>query len=111
MLGLLVSALAPTTDRALSIVPIILIPQIMFSNVIFSLSDPASKWISYLMPSRWGMQAMGSIVRISDRFAELDIPFYRSDARHLLGFWGALVGLALVYFALTLIFQKAKDRR
>lgn len=110
-LGLLVSALAPTTDRALSIVPIILIPQIMFSNVIFSLSDPVSKWISYLMPSRWGMQAMGSIVRISDRYAELDIPFYRADAHHLLGFWGALAGLALLFFALTLIFQKAKDLR
>ncbi len=111
MLGLLVSALAPTTDRALSIVPIILIPQILFSNVIFSLSDPVSKWISYFMPSRWGMQATGSIVRISDARAELDIPFYRADTQHLLAFWGALVGLALLFFLLTLFFQKAKDRR
>lgn len=109
MMGLLVSALAPTTDRALSIVPIILIPQIIFSGVIFSMTDSVGKLISYVMPARWGMQAAGSITRLTDKFAEMDIPFYRADPRHLLGFWGATLGLIVLFLLLTLFFMRWKD--
>lgn len=111
MLGLMVSAFAPTTDRALSIVPIVLIPQIIFSGVIFSMSHQVAKTISYLMPARWGMQATGSIARISDKFAQMDIPFYRSDPSHLLGFWAATVALIVLFLLLTLLFMRRKDLR
>jgi ABC-type multidrug transport system ATPase subunit len=109
MIGLTVSALAPNTDRAVSFVPIILIPQIIFANVIFSLSDDVSKIISYLMPSRWGMQAAGSIVGIRDRFSDhANTPFYSPDTLHLLGFWLALVGLIALFFTLTALLQARK---
>jgi hypothetical protein len=75
---------------------IILIPQIIFSNVILNPSDPPGKWISYFMPSRWGMQTTGSIARLSDKFAEMNTSFYRADQRHFVGFWAALAGLALL---------------
>lgn len=109
MLGLLVSALAPNTDRAVSLVPIVLIPQIIFSNVIFTLSGTLGDWISYLMPARWTMEALGSSVHLHDRFAAQPNPFYTADARHVLGWWAALLLLAIVFFCVTLFFQKRKD--
>src|SRR5436190_2456606 len=39
MMGLMVSALVPNTDRAMTIVPLLLIPQIIFSGTIFPLNS------------------------------------------------------------------------
>jgi ABC-type multidrug transport system ATPase subunit/pSer/pThr/pTyr-binding forkhead associated (FHA) protein len=112
MLGLLISALAPNTDRAISIVPIVLIPQIIFANVIFTLRGWVGTWISYVMPARWTMQALGSIDAVRDRFSDhATSPFYTHDASHVLGFWALLVLQALVLFAITLVFQRLKDVR
>ncbi len=110
LLGLFISALAPTSDRAMSLVPLALIPQIIFANVIFTLTGTAGKIISYLTPSRWGMQAMGATVRLNNTYAGMgDTPFYKSDVPHLLGFWLALVALAVLFFILTLLAQRSKD--
>ncbi len=108
-LGLVVSSLAPNTDRAVSMVPILLIPQIIFANVIFSLSG-AAVFVSWIMPSRWGMQAIGSIARLRDRFTDhTGKPFYTADQAHLVSFWLALLGLAAIFLLLTLFFQRRKD--
>lgn len=112
MLGLLISALVPNSDRAVSIVPVLLIPQIIFSNVIFELNDNTGRWLSFLMPSRWGAQAAGTITGLQDRFTNHDVyPFYAGDAAHVIGFWGALVVLAAIYFGLTLLAMHRKDFR
>lgn len=109
MMGLLISALAPNTDRAVSITPIVLIPQIIFANVIFTLNGTIGKWISYVTPARWGMQVAGSIAGLNDQFAAQDKPFYTSDARHVLGWWGAMIALTVVFFLISLALQKRKD--
>jgi len=109
MMGLLVSALAPNTDRAISFVPILLIPQIIFANVVFTLSG-AGDYVSYIIPARWGMQAMGSIDRLRDQFTDHGShPFFDASRLHLIGFWLALVALALIFFAFTVYFQRRKD--
>jgi len=109
-LGLLISALAPTTDRAMSIVPLALIPQIIFANVIFTLSGVWGKIISYLIPARWGMQAIGSVVRLNDTYAGMDgMAFYNASPWRLLGFWAMLVALGVVFLGLTYLFQRRKD--
>lgn len=107
-MGLMVSALAPNADRAVSLVPLLLVPQIIFDNVIFELSG-ASDVMSWFMPSRWGMQALGSIARIRDRFSGQDHPFYTSAGLHLVGFWAALAGLVALYFVLTLLALRRSD--
>ncbi len=109
-LGLLISALAPNTDRAVSIVPIVLIPQIIFSNVIFILSGDGGKVLSYIMPARWGMQAVGSIVGIHDRFTDHgSSPFYTPDRSHVVGFWIAMLALAFAFGLLTLWLERRQD--
>ena len=110
MIGLLISAVAPNTDRAISLVPIVLIPQIIFSNVVFSLNGTAGKIISFLMPARWGQQVTGSIVHVKDKFAgDIATPFYASDRTHEIGFWLALMGLAALFFALTVWQMRRQD--
>jgi ABC-type multidrug transport system permease subunit len=95
MLGLLISAIASDSDRAVSFVIIALIPQLIFANSIFALND-TTQYISNIMPARWGVQALGSVIRLRDRFTGHDTPFYPSDWAHVAGFWAALVGLALL---------------
>jgi ABC-type transport system involved in multi-copper enzyme maturation permease subunit len=102
MIGLLISAMAPNTDRAIGLVPIVLIPQIIFSNVVFSLNGTAGKIISYVIPARWGMQVMGTIAHVKDRYAgDIATPFYATDRMHEIEFWLALLGLSALLFILT----------
>lgn len=107
-LGLMISALAPNADRAVSLAPLLLVPQIIFANVIFTLSGVTNA-LSWIVPSRWGMQALGSIARARDRFAGQSHPFYDASPAHLIGFWLALVGLAVLYFLLTLLALRRSD--
>ncbi len=58
-LGLLISALSPNADRAQSLVPIILIPQLIFARV-GEESHEAVQIIAYSSISRWAFQAMGA---------------------------------------------------
>jgi ABC transport system ATP-binding/permease protein len=48
MLGLTLSAIAPNTDRAMSFVPLILIPQVIFSGILFKLDTPVLQAIGAL---------------------------------------------------------------
>jgi hypothetical protein len=63
-LGLLISTLASTPDRAISIVPLALIPQIVLSGVIFRLEGIAQT-LSWLAIGRWAMDAYGAIIDLN----------------------------------------------
>jgi ABC-type multidrug transport system permease subunit len=60
-LGLLLSAFVANPDRAASLVPIILIPQILFSGAIVKYSDLAvvGKVLSWFVAGNWGVQSVG----------------------------------------------------
>src|SRR5439155_13373873 len=63
MLGLTISAMVPNSDRSVSIVPLVVIPQVIFSGVIFSLDNPVFlQFLAIFFPARWAMAAMGSSV-------------------------------------------------
>ncbi len=57
--GLLISALSKNGDRAMTLAPFVLIFQLLFSGILFSLNGVTEK-ISYLTFSRWSMEALGS---------------------------------------------------
>lgn len=63
--GLLISAISKNGDRAMSIAPFILIIQLLFSGILFSLNGATEK-ISYLTFSRWSMEALGSTNSLND---------------------------------------------
>ena len=63
-LGLLLSASVNTTEKAMTIVPLILIPQIMLAGLIAKVSSPLVEFLSYLTLSRWGVEGFNDIQQI-----------------------------------------------
>jgi ABC-type multidrug transport system ATPase subunit/pSer/pThr/pTyr-binding forkhead associated (FHA) protein len=122
MIGLTISAVVPNSDRALSFVPIVLVPQIIFSNVLFSLDKPPIlQFLGGIFPARWAMAATGSTVGLHGDKLRTDGFSYRgtllslysqSEAVfHLLLCWALLV-LIIVVLGVTIgVLLKKKDIR
>lgn len=125
MMGLAISALAPNSDRAMSFVPSVLIPQVIFSGIIFTLNTPILQWLGALFPMRWAMAALGSSIGLHadklgvDNFAYQGVQFFSLDpatARpgamtHLLICWGALLVITIILMIAIGYFLKRKDVR
>ncbi|HEU5367004.1 MAG TPA: FHA domain-containing protein, partial [Ktedonobacterales bacterium] len=63
MVGLALSALAPNADRAISLVPLIMLPEIIFSGTMFQLSGVLGT-IADIMAARWGLSALGGTLHL-----------------------------------------------
>ena len=98
-IGLAVSALAPSSDRAMSIVPYLLITQLVLCGVLFPLG--AVTPLSWLMPARWAVSALGGIAGLSAAELHQSSGLYPSSAAGLLGNWAMLVLLAAAGIAGT----------
>ena len=72
-LGLFVSAIVKTSEMATSLVPLILIPQILFSGLV-GVPEGASKAIGTLMPATWAFDEMKAfrleVLRAKDEEAQ-----------------------------------------
>ena len=109
-LGLLISALATTPDKAMSVVPLALVPQILFAGMIFPL-EGATTVASWFTASRWSMDAFGSLAALNDlpvkpgavsaARAGLSDAHYESTLQHVLTCWAILVGYAAACVGVT----------
>jgi ABC-type multidrug transport system ATPase subunit len=126
MIGLAISAMAPNNDRAISLVPIILIPQVIFSGAIIPLKDWFTQILASIFPTRWAMAALGSSIGLhadkigGDKLFGDDYTYHgtlfsiysQADAIHRLLFsWAALVVITIVLMIVIGIFLKRKDVR
>ncbi len=94
-LGLCVSALASTPDKATSLVPIVLVPQILFSGIVFGLRG-IPKLASYAVSARAAVDAMSAIADTNNLPTPVLLPLppepqYAHDAAILFGAWGLLL--------------------
>lgn len=64
-LGLFVSSLFKNPDRAQTVVPILLLPQLLFSGIIFELKG-FSKVISWFTVCRWSMEGYGTTANLNN---------------------------------------------
>jgi hypothetical protein len=117
-MGLVISAFASTPDRAISIVPLALIPQILFAGVIFSLGDgiTAQRVLSWFTVSRWAMDAYGTSVNLNElpiqpRMFPDPSDQYTFSASHLLSRWMILIGYTVICLGLTGFLLKRRDER
>src|SRR5579885_2300692 len=134
MLGLALSALAPNNDRATSFIPILLIPQVIFSGVIFALTNPGLQIAGGFFAERWAMAAMGSTIGLHSQFliprgvpglSDTDVSgesfslqgtLYSTvdkthAVEHLLLSWGLLAFMSVALGLATAYFLKRKDVR
>ena len=61
IMGLLISSFVSTSERVMSIIPIILIPQIMLAGIIVKIENVFVELLSYLTLSRWGTSGFAKI--------------------------------------------------
>ena len=65
-LGLLVSALVATPERAMPVLVLLTLVQVILSGALFSLSGkPVLEQLAYVVPARWGFAAMASTARLN----------------------------------------------
>lgn len=119
-LGLLVSAVVKNSSQANGALPLLLLPQIIFSGVLFKL-EGIGVFISDLMLSRWAIGSYGTIININQllpanlRTARIeDMPFptgsaYQSTWSNLSLNWLMLLVHIITYWLITAWIQKKKD--
>ncbi len=126
-LGLAISAASATPDRAISLVPFALIPQILFAGLIFTIEGLATP-LSWLTISRWAMDALGASLDLNrlcnlpntddqgsipsgctPAFLETEAAF-NHDPVHLVGRWLALIGYAIICLAIAAWVLRRRDR-
>jgi len=126
MFGLAVSAFAANEDTANSLLPFVLIPEVIFAGVEIPLKDYVLQSLAVFFPTRWAMAALGSIVGLhADKIGGdklfgddptyhglLSSVFTQHDAiNRLLVSWGALGAIILGLSLLIAFALKRKDVR
>lgn len=99
-LGLMISALATSENQATSIIPLVLIPQLLLGGAIIPVERMSSimELISRLAAAQWGLRGAGSATSIQvhiDRFST-----YASQADFGKSFFGISVSTAILALAL-----------
>ena len=126
MIGLTISALAPNNDRAVSLVPIVLIPQVIFSGSLIPLQHLYIQAIASIFPTRWAMAALGSSIGLHSNTLGNNSLFNSDPAYHgtlysiyshndalqrLVLCWLALGVLIVALMVVIGLFLKRKDIR
>ncbi len=111
-MGLSVSAFVSTNDKAMTMIPMLLVPQIILAGAVVKL-EGAALWIAKsTMISHWGFEAMKTTLSDdvkaarNDFTGELILTVNNSMVEGL----SALAGLATVFLIITFIGLKLKDR-
>ncbi len=114
--GLFVSSLFTNADRAMTVAPILLMPQILFSGLIFKLDGP-TEIISWFAACRWSMEGYGTTADLNSlelRIHQQGFPveheaesFFEFTDAHMLKAWGVLLLFAIVFLILARIVLSA----
>lgn len=109
-MGLFVSSLFNNADRAMTVAPILLMPQILFSGLIFKL-DGATEYISWAAICRWSMEGYGTSANLNDlplklQQEGLSIPhdaekFFEFTTSHMTASWGILAAFVILFIILA----------
>ena len=118
-MGLFVSSLFKDGDKAMTVAPILLMPQILFSGLVFKLSGVSEK-ISYIVNCRWAMEGYGTTANLNALPLRLQstIPtlehevedYFLFSTEHLLMVWGILLGFAVIYGIFSLVSLRNIDK-
>ncbi len=124
-LALIISAAVSTPVMAMTVMPLVLILQLVMSGVLFTLSGAANR-IASLTISKWGMAAMGSIgnlnshdlpSKIAVAYPDFQFPYrenegiYQSTPKHLWIVWLILLSFILGSYVLSVIALKYTTRK
>jgi putative ABC transport system ATP-binding protein len=118
----MISATVKNSTQANSALPLLLLPQIIFSGVLFVI-EGFGKYLSWSMISRWSVGAYGSLININNLVpevkllpdgTEIEAPFkitdvYDPDWSNLSLNWQILLLHSFIYISIAWFMQKRKD--
>jgi ABC-type multidrug transport system permease subunit len=120
VLGLLISAVVSRLPRAMIGAAAVSFPQVLFAGAILPLSAMvlAGRWISYLMPDRWGFDALGRGTDVRALWASgrsalgqpLLASYGTSFDRPVWGDWLILAAFTCVFLAATITAVATRTR-
>lgn len=122
MMGLMISCFVKKEETANVLAPYILIVQLIFSGILFEM-EGAANYVSYVMISRWGMEALGSTAKLNDLQLKIQMTVpsvphdfearFEATDSHLLIVWGVLLAFILIFGLLgnLLLHRVSKDTR
>ena len=120
VLGLLISAVVSQLPQAMIGAAAVSFPQVLFAGAILPLSAMvlAGRWISYLMPDRWGFDALGRGTDVRALWASgrsalgrpLLASYGTSFDRAVWGDWLILVAFTCVFLAATITAVATRTR-
>lgn len=109
-MGLFISSLFTNADRAMTIAPILLMPQILFSGLMFRLSG-ATEMISWITVCRWSMEGYGTTSNLNELPLQLQQQginvihvaesFFEFISSHLLTSWVILIIYTVIFLGLA----------
>jgi len=118
--GLLISAVVSRLPRAMIGGAAVSFPQVLFAGAILPLSAMvlAGRWVSYLMPDRWGFDALGRGTDVRALWASgrsalgqpLLASYGTSFDRPVWGDWLILVAFTCVFLAATITAVATRTR-
>ena len=126
-MGLLISAISPNTERATLYMPIIIIPQIVFSGLMFEL-EKIKEVISWFIVNRWGISSYGSLFNIAGieemsifkdadesviGMLDIQIPgldMFEHSQDYLFTCWGALALTILACLTFIYVYIKLENK-
>ena len=122
MLGLMISSAASDATAAMTVMPFVLILQLIMSGVLFDLSG-WSEAVSCLTFSKWGMCAFGSIADLNDPALPLRLneafpnvvrlepeKCYEHTPANLLTAWSVIAAIGLFCIVASGIILRLKNR-
>lgn len=121
-MGFVISSIMKTGDKAMALAPFVLIVQLLFSGILFTL-EGAGEIISYCTVSRWSVEALGSISKLNKLDLKLQATypnleheaesFFKATKAHLQQSWLILGGMIVLFTVVSMIALRriAKDSR
>lgn len=122
VLGIMISSISGNPTTAMTIMPFVLILQLIMSGVLFDLSG-WSENIAYITYSKWGMSAFGSIadlnssefpLQISEAFPDVvrleTESCYDHEVSNLAVSWGWCMGITVFCAVVSILSLKIKNR-
>lgn len=109
-MGLFISSLFTNSDRAMTVAPILLMPQILFSGLIFKL-DGATETISWFAVCRWSMEGYGTTANLNEMQLKMQQQgitiaheaesFFDFTNLHMFTSWSILIVFVVVFLLLA----------
>ena len=120
VMGIAISSIVRTSNAAMTVMPFVLILQLIMSGVLFSLSGLTKK-VAFFTISKWGMQALVSIsdmnslpLNITLEYPQINRvstnPAYEATSEHILKVWAIFILFTAVFTLISIISLEFIDK-